>query len=457
MKIKKSHVSLGLLVLIVSLSVVGVLHQSYKPQIKSETPKTSAGEIAIVTPENKTYTEPDSGYYPATYGFENDKNGFHPLGWDIIEGGGCSIEVMESLDGHQKVLQLSDGSTSNSVAYKSIDNLPYGTVEIWVRTSDASKELQVRFLNDATFIFQFQIQDNKFQYWDVSHQDIGVNASSDEWYHIKVDFESTGGNYSGLSQWKWQIYINNVLYGDYNYTANLIVNRLQLNTGSLESGYNIYFDAFGYTSDPGYTIGDNLDEGLLISYDNTTALDWQGYSLDGEMNRTILGNTTIPMPADGLHTIQMFGNDSIGTMYESNLRHFTVNTAPPEITINSPTTSQTIDTTAPSYDISITGLYDSIWYTLDDSITNITANSLTGTIDQSAWSALSDGIVTITFFANNSAGMEGSAQVMLIKDSSEEPSTPPPGIPGYNVIALVGVCCIVTLIIVKKKSGRIKS
>lgn len=35
-------------------------------------PKSSAGEITIITPENKTYTQPDSRSYAATYGFEND-------------------------------------------------------------------------------------------------------------------------------------------------------------------------------------------------------------------------------------------------------------------------------------------------------------------------------------------------------------------------------------------------
>ena len=157
------------------------------------------------------------------------------------------------------------------------------------------------------------------------------------------------------------------------------------------------------------------------------------------------------MPADGTHNIQVFGNDTMGTMYESGKRYFTVNTALPDVSINSPTDSQIISDTAPSYDISIAGPYDSLWYALEGG-TNYTATGLTGTIDQSAWSALSDGIITIDFYANNSAGMEGTAQVQVFKQTSEEP---PPGISGYNLIALVGVCGIVMLIIVKKKRGRI--
>lgn len=45
--------------------------------------------------------------------------------------------------------------------------------------------------------------------------------------------------------------------------------------------------------DPAYLVGDNLNEGLLFSFENSTTLDWMGYSLDGQTNRTIFGNTTI--------------------------------------------------------------------------------------------------------------------------------------------------------------------
>ena len=34
------------------------------------------------------------------------------------------------------------------------------------------------------------------------------------------------------------------------------------------------------------------------------------------------------MPLNGSHTIQVFGNDSLGTMYQSELRYFTVGTIP---------------------------------------------------------------------------------------------------------------------------------
>ena len=123
---------------------------------------------------------------------------------------------------------------------------------------------------------------------------------------------------------------------------------------------------------------------------------------------------------------------------------------PPEITIDSPTIDEVIGSIAPGYDISISGFYDSIWYTLDGGTTNITASGLTGTLNQAAWTALPDGIITINFFANYSAELEGTAQVQVIKDSSEEP--PPPGIPSYDLYILIGALSVISALLIRKRA-----
>jgi len=85
MKIKKAHVSLGLLVLIVSLTITGTQNQSVESMYKLETPRAGVGEITAVAPENKAYTESNSNYYPATYGFENEIVGDRGLEIDYID------------------------------------------------------------------------------------------------------------------------------------------------------------------------------------------------------------------------------------------------------------------------------------------------------------------------------------------------------------------------------------
>ena len=422
-------------------------------------PKSSAGEITIITPENKTYVGPDSGYYPATYGFENDKIGAYNENISLVDfkEGPAQSYVEGEIGNHKKVIAIEDHDGSVNAA---VDNevRTYGTVECWHRTTDVDKSGQLMLSSGgspSTFVWIFYgIDNDKWEYLDStsSYADIpNVPAPiNNTWQHIRIDFRCDGEStaWQGLNENKWRVIIDGVSSGEMEArSVKSSISTIWYRTHSGDFDYTIYFDAIGYSWDPNYNIGDNLNEGLLLSYDNTTTLDWKGYSLDGMANKTILGNTTIPMPSEGTHNIQVFGNDTMGTMYQSDLRYFTVNTAPPDITINSPTDSQIISSTAPSYDISIAGPYDSIWYALECG-TNNTATGLTGIIDQSVWSALSDGIITVDFYANNSAGMEGSAQVQVIKDSSEEP---PPGIPGYDLYILIGALSIISALIIRKR------
>ena len=62
-----------------------------------ENPKSNAGEITIITPENKTYTESDSGYYPGTYGFENDENDALPEEWEDLSDTYTNLKVISGL------------------------------------------------------------------------------------------------------------------------------------------------------------------------------------------------------------------------------------------------------------------------------------------------------------------------------------------------------------------------
>jgi hypothetical protein len=71
------------------------------------------------------------------------------------------------------------------------------------------------------------------------------------------------------------------------------------------------------------------DVPLIFTVDEPT--DWIGYSLDAEMNETIIGNTTLTDLLDGRHFTVVYANDSVGNMGSSNVVHFTVDTTPPDI------------------------------------------------------------------------------------------------------------------------------
>ncbi|MFX1478649.1 MAG: hypothetical protein ACFFCI_11025, partial [Promethearchaeota archaeon] len=90
----------------------------------------------------------------------------------------------------------------------------------------------------------------------------------------------------------------------------------------------------------------------------------------------------------------------------------------PVIVINSPDPGDVFGVTAPSFDVIVTDIkIDSMWYTIDGGINNYTFTEFTGTIEQLAWDALSDGMITLTFYASDVPGNIGSTELTIIKDT----------------------------------------
>jgi signal peptidase I len=53
---------------------------------------------------------------------------------------------------------------------------------------------------------------------------------------------------------------------------------------------------------------------------------WIGYSLNGQMNVTILGNTSLPGLSDGLHSLIVYAKDTAGKIGSSEIIYFSINT-----------------------------------------------------------------------------------------------------------------------------------
>ena len=89
----------------------------------------------------------------------------------------------------------------------------------------------------------------------------------------------------------------------------------------------------------------------------------------------------------------------------------------PSITINSPNNNRGFANIAPNFNLSVID-YDSIWYTLDNGVTNTTCGTL-GQIDPTLWNDLIDGTYTLRFYANSSAGFISTAAISIYKDTTK--------------------------------------
>ena len=330
MKRKEIWVKLIFILMVCSLFSYNFFNYNTNLEYKKDFLKTSDNEISIVTPENKTYSAPMSGYYPATYGFENDDDGSDPEGWILNKNPpNFEIEVVSEKQGHKKVVHFYD----NENAWRSMNHYPdgnptTGTIELWVFGVDVKDyRFDIGLWDTAVRQgFVVIIADDKWQYWDAGYHDVSnVGIPQDNtWHHLRIDFRCAGApSYQGLSMASYKIFVDGIESGEIPFwepnTNHL--ERLSIGTDAAPNS-EWWVDAIGFSWDPNYNIGDNLNEGLLLSFDNSTTLDWMGYSLDGLTNKTILGNAVIPLPEEGSHQIQVFGNDTSGKLYESLVRYF---------------------------------------------------------------------------------------------------------------------------------------
>ncbi|MFX1316942.1 MAG: hypothetical protein ACFE9T_13855 [Promethearchaeota archaeon] len=380
-------------------------------------------QISTVSPENKTYYEAIDGYFPASNGFENDITSYKPEWFETVFTGGGTARVIETLEGRHKVLELHDTKVFSNVrvakTFFALQN--FGTVEYWMRTDDANKLCGFRLDSDIllTELITLRTRFNQFQYSDGTTWNNITTIQCNEWYHIRIDFECSLGNYQGLAQYEWHIYINGIKYGAYSFVNNLDYARVAWWYTDILYGlakYYYYIDAIGFSWDPNYNIGDNVYQGLLLSFEKNFEHEWIKYSLDGNSNITILGNKAIALPEEGSHSIQVFYKDCSGDINNSELIYFSIDTTSPSIMINSPRSSELFGKIAPYFSISLneTNL-DSMWYKLNDR-DEIKFFTYSGQIDKAEWDDCSNGTVLIRFYAKDKGEYEGFSEIIVRKD-----------------------------------------
>jgi len=121
---------------------------------------------------------------------------------------------------------------------------------------------------------------------------------------------------------------------------------------------------------------------------------------------------------NGTVNIQFFANDTLGVIY-SNEVTVQKDIIAPQISINLPIMNQTFGEDAPIFNITIKDAnLIAMWYSLDGGLTNIIF-TINGSINQIEWNKFPNGIVVITFFANDSMGNVAYQEIIVTKYISE--------------------------------------
>ena len=183
---------------------------------------------------------------------------------------------------------------------------------------------------------------------------------------------------------------------------------------------------------------------VQLTFTVNESISWTGYSLDGQMNVTMSGNTTIFGLSDGSHIITVHANDTAGNMGSSDTVYFTIDTVSPNIEILSPE-NKTYATNSVSLNFTLDKLTPWIGYSLDaEKNVTITGNTTV--------SGLSNGLHSLIVYANDTAGNTGASEMIHFTIETPQPVEPfPTWIVAVTVIiAIVGVALLVYFVKVKK-------
>ena len=163
--------------------------------------------------------------------------------------------------------------------------------------------------------------------------------------------------------------------------------------------------------------GSGMDNDIFYKHRDATSSTWTITEVVSTMSTDESKRPTIA--ADRIGNSYIAWRDSMnygGSGTDLDIFYKRLNPAP-NIVIYSPDQNQYSGNTAPNFDISIgEPKLNTTWYTLDYGLTNKTFIGDTGTIDQTEWDKKSHGAVTIRFYANDSFGFDGYAEVVINKD-----------------------------------------
>ena len=75
--------------------------------------------------------------------------------------------------------------------------------------------------SEGDSLVKFRTLFNVLQYEDAEGWHNIRFMENNRWYHFRIEFECTDGEYRGLSQYSWRLFVDGIKYGDFDFTKNV--------------------------------------------------------------------------------------------------------------------------------------------------------------------------------------------------------------------------------------------
>ena len=127
----------------------------------------------------------------------------------------CSFTLINDQNGHNDILVFNDQSKEDSVFFKIKFDEPRenGSIDFNIKVMDKNKNFQINIYSfDRSDGGIFLLIENGSLFNFVNRKFI-KDLENNLWYNIRIDFECSNDNYTGLSEHKWRIIINGTNYG----------------------------------------------------------------------------------------------------------------------------------------------------------------------------------------------------------------------------------------------------
>lgn len=200
---------------------------------------------------NYTQINNPIGHYDASYSFLDDTDGTNPKNFICKESGG-TIDVISEYQQHKKVVRLCDTGATQLSLEKSFDGNAFGIIEYYWLIDNSDKPVVCSFAEvdnfDGIVILMYS---GYFHVYDGDLINTTIEIFSDNWYHMKIEFNCSDDSYD--------LYINQQYIDNYNFGDDIDNVQYCAFSEFFETGYCFYIDAIGFDWFTNYTVGQNLE------------------------------------------------------------------------------------------------------------------------------------------------------------------------------------------------------
>lgn len=160
----------------------------------------------------------------------------------------CSLEILENFSGRNNIIYMYDNNDDGSISLQILFNSSrfYGSIELLIFPTDNNTIL---WMGPSDWSFDgINLMSGYFRYWNGSDYIILQSYEPFNWYRILIDFEYSNYGYKGLSQYKWQVTINNSVYSNLNMIKNPeSIYGFRIETNNLHVDESYYIDLINFS------------------------------------------------------------------------------------------------------------------------------------------------------------------------------------------------------------------